>query len=162
MNKLPYKLSSDYKKLKELLYNKYEIVCFLNGKVGIGRRKGRKYVFYVDSLCLCNFSIDCADMTFAETIAEYKVKFILPSDIANIFDSYFKVKIHNREEFKKVVEHLRGAGFHELKDEFDELSDVYGIAVGRAKFVILNNEDVFRENRNSELSVDEVLKMSFR
>lgn len=162
MNQLPYKLSSDYRELKTLLDNRNKIVCFFNGKICIGKRRYRRYVFYTDELCYCDFSNNCSDMTFIEAIAEHKVKFILPSDIANIFNIHFKVKIHNQKELKKVVEHLTEAGFNELKNDFRNPHDVYGITVGRAKFIILNDKTFFSASLNSELSVKEVLKMKFK
>ena len=162
MNKMPYKLSSDYEKLQELLYNKFEIVCFFDGKVCIGRRQRRRYIFSIDNLCYFDFSIDCSNRTFAEAIAEYKVKFILPSDIANIFDIYFKVKIHNRRELKKIVGHLTEAGFHEIENPFGVSIKAFGIMVGRANFSIVNYEDIFSEIYRPEVSVNEVLKMKFK
>lgn len=162
MRKFPYKLSLDYSKLQELLDNEFNVVCIFDGKVCIGSRKDEKYVFSIEGLCYCDFPSGCANMTFAETIKKHEVKFILPSKIANIFNIHFKVKIHNKEERKMIVTLLREAGFYEFKNRFRHSNKAYGITVGRASFTVIYFEDVFSDSLNSELSLEEVLKIRFK
>ena len=162
MNKFPYKLSLDYRKLQELLDEGFKIVCDFDGKICIGSRKDERYIFSIEGLCYYDFPSNCANMTFAKTIEKHKVKFILPSKIANIFNIHFKVKIHSKEEQKKIVTLLREAGFYEFKNEFRNPNKAYGITVGRASFTVIYFEDVFSDSLNSELSMEEVLKIRFK
>lgn len=76
----PYKLSNDYRLLKRLLDEGYEIVCFFDKDICKARILEGRYYFSVRGICYNDFNEGCMPNLFYNLMEKDKVTFILPTN----------------------------------------------------------------------------------
>jgi len=111
-----YKLSQDYQLLRILLNSGNEIVCFFDEEVCKGKViDNKRYYFSSRKLCYSDFSVDCSDSSFSETMSQDNVRFIAP---ANYTANSRELTTHQRGVILRGI--CNGAV---LKDKNPQISD---------------------------------------